>query len=351
MRILLVGEFSGFHRELRRGLISIGHEVSLVSAGDGWKGIEADISIPKGNNGLGRLIAGVRQIRMVSGLRDFDVVQFIFPHIFNRALNLFLIKRLIENNRRSFLLAAGSDAYYADARHLMRYHPYDESQAIDKAGGANSGSDRLFRQWNEEIAHKVDGIVPIAFEYRLGYEGFPNLRRTVPIPFSVSSVVPRFYSPNKGKIRIFHGISRRGFKGTRFILAAFDRLKVKYGDRVQIETPERLPYEEYIKMIGASDIVVDQCLSYSYGVNAVLSLALGKVTLSGCEPECLLQLGVADGPVINIKPSADDIFSKLCALIDDENLMVKISRDSRCFFEQHHDSRKVAQEFCLQWGL
>lgn len=37
MRILLLGEFSAFHKNLKEGLVALGHEVVLASHGDGWK--------------------------------------------------------------------------------------------------------------------------------------------------------------------------------------------------------------------------------------------------------------------------------------------------------------------------
>ena len=37
MKILLLGEYSAIHKNLREGLISLGHEVNLASNGDGWK--------------------------------------------------------------------------------------------------------------------------------------------------------------------------------------------------------------------------------------------------------------------------------------------------------------------------
>lgn len=45
MRILLFGEFSGLHVNLKRGLEDLGHEVTVVSFGDDFKKIKGDITI------------------------------------------------------------------------------------------------------------------------------------------------------------------------------------------------------------------------------------------------------------------------------------------------------------------
>ena len=42
----------------------------------------------------------------------YDVVQFIYPHIFNRLVNSYFIEQLMKQNKSSFLVAAGSDAFY-----------------------------------------------------------------------------------------------------------------------------------------------------------------------------------------------------------------------------------------------
>ena len=49
MKILLLGEYSAIHKNLREGLISLGHEVNLASNGDGWKNIPRDIDINYNN--------------------------------------------------------------------------------------------------------------------------------------------------------------------------------------------------------------------------------------------------------------------------------------------------------------
>ena len=45
MRILLLGEYSRLHNSLKEGLIALGHDVIIVSNGDGFKNYPADYSI------------------------------------------------------------------------------------------------------------------------------------------------------------------------------------------------------------------------------------------------------------------------------------------------------------------
>ena len=44
MKILLLGDYSAVHKNLKEGLCSLGHEVDFASNGDGWKKIPRDIA-------------------------------------------------------------------------------------------------------------------------------------------------------------------------------------------------------------------------------------------------------------------------------------------------------------------
>ena len=40
MNILIIGEFSGFAKHLKRGFELLGHRVVIAHTGDGWKGFK-----------------------------------------------------------------------------------------------------------------------------------------------------------------------------------------------------------------------------------------------------------------------------------------------------------------------
>ena len=47
MKILLIGEYSRVHLTLAEGLRSMGHEVVVASAGDGFKNYPRDIDLSR----------------------------------------------------------------------------------------------------------------------------------------------------------------------------------------------------------------------------------------------------------------------------------------------------------------
>ena len=350
MKVLLVGEFSGLHKELKKGLVELGHSVTILAAGDGWKDLDCDLKIPTGSSFISKIIAAAKQYRMIRSLDDYDVVQFIYPHIFNRLVNSYFIEQLMKQNKSSFLVAAGSDAFYwKNYKQNFRYSPHSDHLSIDLKGQPGAGGEAWFKQWNRRMAIAVNAVIPVAYDYRIGYKEFENVSRTIPMPFNFADIDPQYFDVKSEKIVVLHGISRPGFKGSKYINGALDRVKDKYGDRVDIVRPERLSYAKYLEVLCKADIVVDQALSYSYGMNALLSASMGKVTLSGAEPECLAELEVDKCPIVNILPSTEDIYSKLDSLISNRELIAQLSKESRRYVEDVHDSKIIAERFISTW--
>ncbi len=129
MRILLIGEFSRLHNSLKEGLIANGHEVLLVSNGDGFKNYPSDISTRAtfcaGSIGsfikkmvfrlfqfdLMKFEHGVRFYFRLNQLKNFDVVQFINESAIQTqpAFERYLISKIVSNNKKCFLLCCGPD--------------------------------------------------------------------------------------------------------------------------------------------------------------------------------------------------------------------------------------------------
>jgi len=152
-----------------------------------------------------------------------------------------------------------------------------------------------------------------------------------------------------GKIVIYHSSNRPVFKGSKFINEALEIIQERYPEDVEVINASFLPLEEYLSAINRTHILIDQCRSYSYAMNALYSLAKGKVVLSGCEEECVKEWGIEDSPVVNIRPNVDDIVNKLEYLILNRDLILKLSLESRKFVEQNHNHVDTAQKFLKEW--
>ena len=129
MKILLIGEYSRLHNSLKEGLQKNGHKVTLLGSGDGFKNYPVDIKIDSifFNLKLFKLFAklidrlfkiSLNQVeiyykanKVISDLKGYDVVQLINENAFRTlpSLEILLIKRLINNNKKLFLLSCGGD--------------------------------------------------------------------------------------------------------------------------------------------------------------------------------------------------------------------------------------------------
>ena len=75
------------------------------------------------------------------------------------------------------------------------------------------------------------------------------------------------------------------------------------------------------------------------------------VAVSGAEPEYFNFIGAHDlQPVVNVLPDANEVYKTLEKLILQRERIPQMCHDSRLFVEQHHDCRKVAQQFVDFWS-
>jgi len=358
MKILLVGEFSGVHNNLRDGLKSLGHDVMLFAGGDGFKKFPADISWDSSYSGyVGEISKVYKVIRGLQKLKEFDVVQFINPDIFMHrfGFNKYVLKQLMSNNKRSFLLVAGDHSavweYWksnSDKKNI-KYSWIDDLIKYDLNGQSPRWLNDSYLEWESEMLHAVNGVIPIMYEYAVPYRSFKNIRSAIPIPINVDKII---YRENKvhNKLVIFHGLNRYGVKGTRYVEQAFNILQKKYPNDLELIIRGKLPYNQYLELINKTNVVIDQTTSYSLGVNGLVSMAMGKLVLGGAEPEGKEELGYKNCPAINITPDVDSIVFAIEKLLETKEKIPEMGFQSRAFVENYHHYRKIAAAYVDVWS-
>lgn len=357
MKILLIGEFSSVHSTLKEGLIELGHDVVVASSGDGYRNIVRDINYASKLKGKFGVIESTSHILLaVPKFKGFDVVQLMHPIFFPvnlNNLNKFLITFLKKHNASLFLLGAGAinqDSYIAD--YYKNNHPYPEYYINLLKENQNNGwsLSRAGIKYNNFLHNKIDGYIPIMYEYAQGYRNVSYQKpcSTIPIPINTNKIN---YNDNiiNSKIVIFHGITRPIEKGTFIIKKAMENIRKKYPNDVEIIIDGHMSLEKYQKTINKANVIIDQTYSISYGVNAVISMAMGKVVLGGGHPECLKEFDVNSCPIIPIRPNVKDIENKLSYIIENRNIIPELGRQSRIYVENVHDYLKIAQKFINVW--
>ncbi|WP_375577894.1 hypothetical protein ABWH96_12645 [Marivirga tractuosa] len=346
MNILLIGDFSGFGRNLKAGLQELGHELTIAVSSVGWKKFQYDLKLsPKKRNVL---TDRIHPYSLLDKLCGYDIVLLIDPLVFYK--NYFprkdFYKRIFKNNGASFLIGATMDPFFwRHSNEYMRYTPYNDMLKHDWNPFLQFKlSDKAY-DFNRFVAESVDGIIPVMYDYEGSYKMlFPDKTKTIPLPFHVGNSNNITQTIND-KLTFFHGISRFGFKGSEYIEKAFHHIQMKYSDKVELICSRKLPFNEYIEILNKSNVVIDQTNSYSYGMNALYSLNSGKTVMSGAENEALDSLNSSGCPIINIIPNVDQIISEMEAIIENPKLLNKNSERSRMYLKNYHDSVIIADRY------
>jgi len=340
----------------------MGVDVTIAGSKDGFKNIDIDINLYPSKyysraSIFDRILKQITVMYRTRKFKDFDVVQFISAtKFFNRVpyigyfYNKIIYNSILKNNKNVFLVSCGSDPVYSQIG--LNYLDY---QTINKNIASIHPKVKNLKalNWNIELAQRVKGIIPISYEYLIGYKNLNNkninISECIPLPVDTD----RFsYSRNivNNKIVILHGISRPEFKGSKHILNAMEKIHKLYPDRVEIKSVTRLSLEEYIKQVRDCNVLIDQCNSYGYGMNTLIGLAFGKIVLSGAEKEHVDSLQLNNCPVFNIKPDEHQIIKQLQKIIFNIDIEQK-GWESRQFVENVHDSKIIAEKYLEYWKL
>lgn len=351
MKILLFGEFSGLFNSIRDGLVALGHEVVMASDGNGHKNYPRDLdwyADPKYGK-FKHAIELSKIFKFRKQLTGFDAVLLIHPFIFSRYR--FIIKPLfdflINNNKKVFLSGAGMTPtvlkYWYNSNE--KYHNYVVGNIKDVPSYSEMlkpGAD----SWELELLDRINGYIPIWYEYAQPFKNHPKYIKTVRIPINLDKFT---YHPNTvgEKVVFLHGVpTRPNAKGTALIKEAFARLKQDYGDVAEFICEGGLPFDEYMKIVNRTNVILDDANSCSVAMNGLFSMASGKIVMGGAEPIANKELGIENvNPVINLCPDVDQIYSCCKDIIEHRDKIEELGLQSRKFVEQYHDYRDIARQY------
>ena len=361
MKILLFGEYSNVHATLAEGLRSLGHAVTVVSDGDGWKDYPRDIDITRHGTSLACTLGYLWRIRrLLPTLKGYDVVQIINPMMLELKAErqMWAYRLLRRNNGRLFLGAFGMDYYWVKAgcdcktfRYSdfnlgkeLRIYPMGEAEKRDWLHGEKGVI-------NRQMAEDCDGIISALYEYDASYRPhFPRKTHFIPLPITLPPEPDCAPIYNKGeRIRFFIGVqkTRNEYKGTDIMLRALRRLEADYADRMEVRVAENVPFDQYRKMLGTSHVLLDQLYSYTPAMNALLAMSKGMIVVGGGEPENYGILGETElRPIINVQPNEEDVYEQIRdRLLLRPDGIAALQAQSREYVERHHSTLKIARKY------
>lgn len=366
-KILLMGDASNFHRSLAEGLRRMGHEVTVASDGTAWMQTERDIDISRrGKSKLRGLELWLRLKRMVSReLSGYDIVSVIgicFVKLKPQRIG-WIFDRLVANNGHVFVTSLGGDPEYIrqsiDGSLGLRYNEW-------RVGGSPSpmleADPEAGRRWlipelvdlNRHIHEVSEGAVTALYEYNVACSHYlpPEKLAYAGIPIDTESICFTPLPDNIAKVKFFLGRHRGRLeeKGTDRLGEAARRVVGKYPDKAELVVVENVPYAEYLKLLNEAHVVLDQLYSYTPATNALLAMAMGKVVVSGAEPEFYDFIGEHDlHPIVNAQPDDEALFRQLEHLALNPASLPELGRKGREFVEKHNDVMVVAKRFLDFW--
>jgi glycosyltransferase involved in cell wall biosynthesis len=138
---------------------------------------------------------------------------------------------------------------------------------------------------------------------------------------------------------VVHAPSRRGVKGTEYVISAVDRLRAR-GIACELRVIEGLTHAEAMRQYRDADIVVDQLRLGWYGVLTVEAMALGKPVVCYIRPD--LWHAKQDAlPLANADPNT--VEKVLERLIDDKAERRKLGLLGYDYSQRTHKASEVAK--------
>lgn len=370
--ILLVGDYSSVHFELSAALTDKGIEVLLLSDGDAYKEIKADISAPAlmkyKNKWISRFVTlcrftglfGVKNYfvvkRELDKLCNIEVVQLINPVAIpslGAIGNILLIRYLRKKASVVSLCALGDDFAWVYSCLNKKY----KYSAIDRMMGSGVKGrmaylyslkyvySPLYRFLDKYAKNKSNLIIPGLLDYRLAYRDDSRCIDIIDIPVAYKN----FSSPKKSEypLTVFHAWQKGKElkKGNDILDRMVGRYLSEHGDsKIRYEIVSGVSYDEYLKKYSNADIVLDQIYSYDRGVTGALGMAAGKVVFSGFEKDDFVT-------GINATPDEEKLYNDFKSVVNSLELVDAIKKSAFEYAEINYNAELVADRYCNAWGL
>lgn len=363
MKILFVGDYSGFHAHLAAELRRRGHQCTVVSDGSTFMDTERDITLHREPGFAGSVKYLYRVCRVMERLRGYDMVQLInahYLHLRPGRLSYFL-NALKRNNGHVFLSHCSTDYYYAKAMlagNVLEYSEYGfdgrpTEFTLHRSDTIDQWLLPVNKVWADTVYEEVDGAVSALYEYHKVWEPiFGDRMDYIGIGVDTRELEYRPL-PADGPLRVLVALKPDTVynKGIYLLRKELQKVRERHPDKIELLEAKGMSLAEYLRMVDRCHVVADQIYSYTPATNALQSMALGKVVISGGEEDYYRFIGEEKlRPIINIDPRHDNFADYLEPLLLDRAALQRRSLEGRQLVEKHNDIRLVADRLLAAWG-
>lgn len=138
---------------------------------------------------------------------------------------------------------------------------------------------------------------------------------------------------------VLHLPSRRGTKGTEFLLPAIEALKAE-GLAFDFQLLEGVPHDEARRAIRNADVVVDNLITGDYEIVSIEAMASSRVAVANIQAPSARAF--PDAPVFSVDPTI--VRDRLRSLIGDLELRRSLAERGRAHVAATHDAPVAAEK-------
>lgn len=360
----MLGDYSNLHACLAKELRRRGHEVTLVSDRGVYMKTDADIELRRSSGPLGGVRYLYRIMALLPSWSGYDAVQLINPGFLRlKPGKLKMIYDILRKNNRSvFLTLCGNDHFFVKDcidTELFRFSEFrvgkEKTPLVMCDPNRESGwLSPEQASYTKHLYDTIDGAMSVLPEYDMSARRHMDAGKLLftNLPIEIENL--EFTEMDlEGPVRILIGM-RGGMeiqKGTARLLDMCRELEKEMPGQIEVNAVKDLSLSEYIEELRKSHIVIDQLYSYSPATNALQTMALGRITASGAQPEYYEYIKEDVRPVFCLSPLEDEseIKERLRRLVLDKEGLKRMAAEGRRLTEQHNDVRDIAPLFVDHW--
>lgn len=364
MKILMIGDYSNLHACLAKELRKRKHDVTVVSDRGLYMKTDADIELKRTSG----LLGGVRYLyKVMAHLADwkgYDVVQLINPQFLSLKPNkLRIIYDILKKNNRSvFLTLCSNDHFFVKdcvATDLFRFSEFrigKELTPLVKCDPIREGGWLIpsHASYTSYLYNTIDGAMSVLPEYDMSARLHMDPQKLIFTNLPIDLDQLEYSEMNlSSPVRILVGM--RGNmeiqKGTARMLDLCKELEEEMKGQLEVKVVKNLSLEKYLNELRESHIVIDQLYSYSPATNALQTMALGRISASGAQPEYYEYIEEDTRPIFCLSPieKEEEIKERLRSLVLDKQRMKTMAEEGRRLAMRHNDVRTIAPLFEKHW--
>lgn len=231
-------------------------------------------------------------------------------------------------------------------RNMQLYPELNCCQECDYPLGS---CDTIYQRTRIEMARNIGDrffvTTPDLAPFLDGAEHMPFIQ---PFGFDVDAIVPAV--KRDGVFRVVTSSNHHGIDGTRFVVAAVDRLKAE-GHDIELIVVTMQPYAQALSIYKSADVYVGKLRLGYYNNANIETMMLGVPNMSFVRDR--FQSIVPDCPIIQTTP--DTVYAQLNTYLARRDELREIGRQSMAFVKRHHDPAilvgRLVDEYNRAWAL